>query len=71
MKLKLEHSFSQIILRFKICKICKDLKDVDLRLYFELFPNSQKGRKLGFLIVALVELANFSQFVKENENWDF
>ena len=42
--------------------------NVDLRLYFGLFPNSQKDWKLEFLNVALIRLLSFSQFMKEIEN---
>ena len=45
--------------------------NVGLGLYFELFPNSQKDWKLGFLNVAVVGLLHFCQFMKDMENWDF
>ena len=44
---------------------------VGFRLYFEFFSNSQKDCKMGFLNITLIELLNFSQFIKDMENWDF
>ena len=44
--------------------------NVDFRLYFKLFPNSQKYWKLAFANVALVGLLNFSQFRKEMDYWN-
>ena len=44
---------------------------VGFRLYFEFFSNSQKDWKMGFLNITLIELLNFSQFIKDMENWDF
>ena len=45
--------------------------NVGLRLYFKLFPSSQKYWKLGFVNIALVKLFDFFQFIKEMEHWDF
>ena len=45
--------------------------NVGLRLYFRLFPNSQKYWKLGFVNVAVVGLLDIFQFLKEMEDWDF
>ena len=47
------------------------LWNLGLRLYFQVFPNSQTDRKLGFLKITLAELLNFSQIMEEIENWDF
>ena len=53
-ELKLGHSFSQCILRFKI-----RIFNVGLKLYFQVFPNSQKHRNW---MLAKTALPNFSQF---------
>ena len=47
------------------------LLNVSFRLHFQVFPNSQRDQKLRFLIVALVGLLNFSQFMEKIENFDF
>ena len=62
-KLKLGHSFSQFILRFKI-----GILNSSLRLYFKLFPNSQKNKNWNFFNV----FSSWAfQFMKGMENWDF
>ena len=58
-KFKLGHGFSQFTCRFKLRFL-----NVGLRLYFQLFPNSQNDWKLGILNVALVGLSSFSKFVR-------
>ena len=63
-KFKLRHSNFQFILRFTV-----GFFDVGLRLYFKLFPNSQKNWKLGFVNVALVGLLNCLQFMKDGILW--
>ena len=39
--------------------------NIGLRLYFQVFPNSQRDRRLEFLNVALAGLLNFPQFMEE------
>ena len=60
MKLKLKHDFSKLVFLSGV-----------LWLYFKLFPNSLKYRKLGFANVALVGLHNYFQFMKVMESWNF
>ena len=40
-----------------------------LRLYFNIFPNSQKDWKLGLVNVVLVEIFNFFQFMNMAVGW--
>ena len=42
-----------------------------LKLHLRIFSNSHTDRKLAFLNVVLAGLLNFSQFMKESENWVF
>ena len=57
--------YSQFIYIFKIGPL-----NLGLRLSFQVFPNSERDWKLGFLNVALAGLLNFFQFIEELENWD-
>ena len=41
------------------------------KLYFKLFPISQKGWKLGFVNVALVGLLSFFSIYERNEVLEF
>ena len=45
--------------------------NVGFRLYFKLFPNSQKYWKLGFVNVTVVALLNIFLFMKDMEHWNF
>ena len=63
-KLKLGHNVSQSIKRFNL-----GLWNLGLRLYFQVFSNPRRDRKLGFFNVPLAELLNFPQFMEEIENW--
>ena len=47
------------------------IKEWSLMLCIELFSNSKKDSKLGFLNVALVGLFKFSHFINEMENLTF
>ena len=65
-KLKLGHNVSQFILDSKL-----GLLNLALRLYFQVFDNSQRNLKLRFLNVAPAGLPNFCQFMDVIENLDF
>ena len=53
------------------CPVLPDFFYVDRRLRFQVFPNSLRDEKLGFVNVASAGIVNFSQLMKEIEYWDF
>ena len=66
-KLQLGHSFLKLIYRLQIGAF----RLLFLSCTCNFIPNSQSNLKLGFLNVAPAGLFNFTQFIKEIENWDF
>ena len=62
-KLKLGHDFLNSSIDSKF-----GLWDLVSRLYFQVFPNSQRDQKLRFLSVSIAGLLNFSQFMEEIKN---
>ena len=53
------------------CSVLLDFFYVERRMCFQVFPNSLRDEKVGFLNVAPAGIVDFSQFMEEIEYWDF